>query len=263
MSSAPFLFLSPAFPSELLSYILNHHIYPTTLIICSSRVEFLAALADDVRQDTTHSKEPVFVENDVETSLAATEPGAASTTGKHTPREHRLLSSPLYQVAISRHIRVVYVPTVTHLRSYLSVFSPDDSKIPAPPVLFNASGKKPPCIVLYGFLQIHRDTSEWSAQGLGNSASALVELGHRLSWETTIIEPQRRNLVFSLNGILKETIPFLSGGSRRPGPDSEEGGWAGRTVEVGRVMKRWFRFQQGEWEENPHEDKDETPGNEA
>ncbi|KAI0380159.1 hypothetical protein F5Y04DRAFT_107141 [Hypomontagnella monticulosa] len=264
MSSAPFLFLSPSLPSELLTYILNHHIYPTTLIICSPRLEFLTALADDVHQATAHPEEVVPVEKDVKTPLAETEPSATDTTREQTPRQqHRLLSSPLYQVAISRHIRVVYIPTVTHLRSYLTVFSPDDSKIPASPATFNASGKYSPSIVLYGFLDIHRDTSEWSAQGLGNSASALVELGNRLSWQTIIVEPRRHNSVSSLDAILKETIPFLSGGGRKPAPDSEEGGWTGRTVEVGRVMKRWICFENGEWDENSHEDKGKAPGNEA
>lgn len=178
---------------------------------------------------------------------------------KQRQKHHSFLaSSPLYQVATSRHIRVVYVPTVTHLRAYLSVFSPDDTNIPAPPpdLHHNSSAigggaTYTPRIVLYGFLSLHRDTSEWSAQGLGNSASAVVDLGHRLSWQAIIVEPRKRKNSLSLfEDLLEETVPFLSGGGRRPGPDSrdEGGGWIGRTVEVGRVMKRWFRFQHGVWD---------------
>ncbi|KAI0120370.1 hypothetical protein F4776DRAFT_251535 [Hypoxylon sp. NC0597] len=258
MSSASFLFLSPALPSELLTYVLNHHIYPTTLIICSSRSDFLTTLADDVLyRETGCPEELIPVEHSIEAPISTPTPDVHNTNQEEIRQRHRLLSSPLYQVATSRHIRVVYIPTVTHLRAYLSVFSPDDSKIPVPPANFNLSGGFPPCIILYGFLDIHRDTSEWSAQGLSNSASTLVGLGDRLSWQTVIVEPRKHNSVSSFEGMLKEAVPFLSGGGRRPAPDSEEGGWTGRTVEVGRVMKRWFHFQRGQWDASSDEYEDE------
>ncbi|KAI1648691.1 uncharacterized protein F4817DRAFT_63450 [Daldinia loculata] len=256
MSSAPFLLLSPALPSELLTYILTHHVHPTTLVICSSRSEFLASLSDDVLQGTAHPDEVASVEHSVETSTSGAAPEIQDIKQEQArQQQHRLLSSPLYQIATSRHIRVVYIPTVTHLRAYLSVFSPDDSKVPIPPAGFNSSGKCTPCIILYGFLEMHRDTSEWSAQGLGNSASALVELGYRLSWQMIVIEPRKRSSASSFEDSLRENVPFLSGGGRRLGPDAEAGGWTGRTVEVGRVMKRWFDFQLGEWDTNLDENK--------
>ncbi|KAI1407026.1 hypothetical protein F5Y13DRAFT_175799 [Hypoxylon sp. FL1857] len=258
MPSASFLFLSPALPSELLTYILNHHIYPTTLIICSSRSDFLATLAEDVlHRETAPSEDVPTVELAVETSPPTATPDIQKTNQGEVKQQHTLLSSPLYQVATSRHIRVIYIPTVTHLRAYLSVFSPDGSRVSIPPASFNSSGKYLPCIILYGFLDIHRDTSEWSAQGLSNSASTLVELGHRLSWQTVIVEPRKHNSISSFEGMLTEAVPFLSGGGRKPAPDLEEGGWTGRTVEVGRVMKRWFHFQRGQWDANS--DKDEEP----
>ncbi|KAI1393989.1 uncharacterized protein F4822DRAFT_33063 [Hypoxylon trugodes] len=260
MSSAPFLFLSPALPSELLTYILNHHAHPTTLIICSSRLDFLTALADDVHQETVPAEDIIPAEQYTESGspVDAQDTHDVIQEEIQIKQQHRLLSSPLYQVATSRHIRVIYIPTVTHLRAYLSVFSPDDSRIPQPPASFNPPGNYSPRIILYGFLDIHRDTSEWSAQGLGNSAATLVELGHRLSWQTIIIEPQRHNSLSSFEDILKEAVPFLSGGGRKLGPDPEEGGWTGRTVEVGRVMRRWFRFQRGLWDTTSEEDKEET-----
>ncbi|KAI2618737.1 hypothetical protein GGR54DRAFT_140894 [Hypoxylon sp. NC1633] len=266
MSSASFVFLSPALPSELLTYILNHHVHPTTLFVCSSRLDFLASLADDVRQETPPDPAPeamiplpVDQHETMDPQPSVPAPAPVVRDGNHNQEfgQHRLLSSPLYQVATSRHIRVVYFPTVTHLRAYLSVFSPDDSRIPTPPTNFEVLGRYPPSIILYGFLDLHRDTSEWSAQGLGNSASAVVELGHRLSWHVVTIEPRRLDSESAFQDTLKESIPFLSGGGRRLGPDSDEGGWTGRTVEVGRVLKRWFRFQCGPWDASHDEHKDE------
>ncbi|KAI1468831.1 uncharacterized protein F4812DRAFT_348144 [Daldinia caldariorum] len=257
MSSAPFLLLSPALPSELLTYILSHHIHPTTLIICSSRSDFLASLAADIFHEPACHDEVASAEHSVGSSPPPP-PGAPPEAHDDTkqeqggrqepPHHHPLLSSPLHQIATSRHIRVVYVPTVTHLRAYLSVFSPDDSRVPVPPAGFNPSGKYAPCIILYGFLEMHRDTSEWSAQGLGDSASAVVELGHRLSWQTIVVEPRKHGVASPFEDLLRENVPFLSGGGRRLGPDMEAG-WTGRTVEVGRVMKRWFCFQLGEWDD--------------
>ncbi|XXG94307.1 hypothetical protein Hte_000561 [Hypoxylon texense] len=240
MSSASFLFLSPALPSELLTYILNHDAYPTTLIICSTRADFISSLVDDVHNETVAKSSPA--------ESVAEAPEAQREKPERETRQHRFLSSPLYQVATSRHIRVVYIPTVTHLRAYLSVFSPEESPVPPPPANFKSSRDECPRMVLFGFLDMHRDTSEWSAQGLGNSLSTVVELAHRLSWQAAIIESRNRDSSSALEDMLKEHIPFLSGGGRRPGLDSDEGGWTGRTVEVGRVMKRWFRFEYGPWD---------------
>lgn len=39
-----------------------------------------------------------------------------------------------------------------------------------------------------------------------------------------------------------EKIPMLNGSVKRAGFESEEGGWSGRTIEVGRVLARWFKF---------------------
>lgn len=48
--------------------------------------------------------------------------------------------------------------------------------------------------------------------------------------------------------IWEERMPMLNGSVRRAGLESEEGGWSGRTVEVGRILARWFKFRNCEWE---------------
>ncbi|KAK8090535.1 hypothetical protein PG994_000040 [Apiospora phragmitis] len=102
---------------------------------------------------------------------------------------------PLYQLSISRHIRTIYTPTVTHLRSYLSVFSPYSSShgttvIPPPPPSFRPPmARKPPHLILYGLVALHRDSSEWSTQGLGTTCAAVTEAGRRLGWRVEVIDP--------------------------------------------------------------------------
>ncbi|KAI1367300.1 hypothetical protein F5Y08DRAFT_73246 [Xylaria arbuscula] len=236
------IFSSPALPSELLLYILQHHVYPTTLIICSSQADFITSVSEGISAQS-HSGAPNELDHQEVgegESIPHQDPKKEDLDGKHA-----LLSSPLYQVATSRHIHVVYVPTVTHLRAYLSVFSPDDTRVPAPPLASRRDGK--PHLILYGLVHLHRDTSEWSAQGLSNTTSALVELAHRLSWRTLVIEPLGGPSDTALEELLQETVPILKGGARRLGLKFEEGAWSGRTVEVGRVLGRWFRFQRMQW----------------
>ncbi|KAI1266044.1 hypothetical protein F5Y18DRAFT_35693 [Xylariaceae sp. FL1019] len=255
MTTRP-IFISPALPTELLSYILQHHAYPTTLIICSSRTELLNSLSQDVqnRMNETNS-----VPDEDTIPAQAEQPPPARDTRTLGAVEHALVSSPLHQIATSRHIRIIYTPTVTHLRAYLSVFTPEDSRAPIPPAKFQAAGKRTPHLILYGFLDLHRDTSEWSAQGLSNTASALVEIAHRLSWQALIIESKKREPVSTFEATLSETVPILSGGVRRYGLDSEDGAWSGRTVEVGRVLGRWCRFQRALWDiEGNHDGGEET-----
>ncbi|KAI1131313.1 hypothetical protein F5Y10DRAFT_73601 [Nemania abortiva] len=238
------IFLSPALPSELLSYILDHHVYPTTLLICSSQAEFLASAVEDIQS------QPHKTTKDTDRQGPHGSEPAHSQYPKDegdTEVKHALLSSPLYQVATSRHIRVVYAPTVTHLRACLSVFSPDESRVLIPPD-YALAGDKTPHIILYGFLKLHRDTSEWSAQGLNNTTSILVELVHRLSWNAILVEPRIGPSDAALEKLLQETVPILNGGARSLGPGSEEGAWTGRTVEVGRILGRWSRFQRAQWD---------------
>ncbi|KAK8080175.1 hypothetical protein PG997_007993 [Apiospora hydei] len=295
MQSANVLVLSPALPSELLTYILDHHVYPTTLVICSSRAVFLEALANE----TTQHQQPIPGNGSIVEEESNLDNHDTPIQGPQTQHQQqvpprppppppdpniRLLSSPLYQLSISRHIRTIYTPTVTHLRSYLAVFSPTSSSsnpIPPPPSSFRSpTARRPPHLILYGLVALHRDTSEWSAQGLGTTCAAVAETGRRLGWRVEVADPPgpspspyqsprdhdltlgdethedaRRNKVRgeqALQELLREKVPILSGGvPLRPGLfDADEGGgWSGRAVEVGRVLSRWCHFAKGEWDE--------------
>jgi hypothetical protein len=60
------------------------------------------------------------------------------------------------------------------------------------------------------------------------------------------IERAQRNMRGSGNiGIWHEKLPILSGSIRRAGAEVEYGG---RTVEVGMVLRRWFKFGRGQWD---------------
>lgn len=261
------LILSPALPSELLAYIIQHETYPTTLLICFSSAEFLSSLIVDMQNPQAHTDIP----DDLSLPAATT-----------------LLAAPLYQVAVARHIRLVFIPTVSHLRAYLSVFSPKESKVPPPPTSTLARGnrRKQPLLMVYGFLGLHRDTSEWSAQGISATAAALVDAASNCGFRAVMVDAPRLAMqedaqegeengasdgegVSVANGegetMLAEELPVLSASVVRAGGDLDDAAWTGRKVSLGRVLGRWFQYRQGNWaqrrrmtRENSHQDAGDT-----
>ncbi|KAF6815345.1 hypothetical protein CSOJ01_03608 [Colletotrichum sojae] len=220
--------LSPASPVELFRYVVTYQKYPTTLLICSPRADFTASLRADVKSRMPQGQQ-LFDPEDPEAA--------------HYAEDDPHMALPLLQQAVARHIRVLYVPTVAHLRANLAVFSPADSLTPAPPNLPPPEKGKPPVLLVYGFLDLHRDSSEWSAQGIGGSAAVLVEAASRTGYRPVLVEPKGAGGHESFGAVLHDDAPVLSGSSRR-----HEGGWTGRTVEVRRVLGRWFRLQEGRWD---------------
>lgn len=115
--------------------------------------------------------------------------------------------------------------------------------------------------MVYGLVALHRDTSEWSAQGLGNSCAALIEAGWRARRRVVLLEEKAiedgdidvdEELIegggSAAGNVWGEKVPMLNGSVRRAGMESEDGGWSGRTIEVGRVLGRWFKFRKGDWD---------------
>ncbi|KHN93763.1 uncharacterized protein MAM_08364 [Metarhizium album ARSEF 1941] len=202
--------LRPATPSELFQYLIANTTYPTTVIIGWPRDQFISALAEDIQQQEPHA------------------------TDEEDERRHPLLRATLFQTAISRHINVVFAPTVTHLRAYLSTFSASRSRITEPPNL--DSLQEPPVLIVYGLLEIHRDGMEWSAQGISFSTAAFVESALRNKFRAVAVEPRRTVATDELEQCLKENVPVLTGSSVK-----EDGSWSGPIVPVGRVVCSWFK----------------------
>lgn len=316
--NSPPVFLSPALPSDLLQFVINHCTYPTTLIVCGDRSEYLASLAHDlltqqhekephtadkphgttVQEDTAGPFNPNSTDDEPSHAIplsAADRPPQAKSHAHHPKPSstnfqsisHPLVACNLAQLATTRHIRTIFVPTVSHLRAFLSVFSVNQSSSgagkalvpPIPPPLVPPSAmalKGRPLLVAYNFLALHRGTSEWSVQGLGASGAALVEAGRREGLGVVVVEgllasrvggkvaekrvgnypsdcdddagSQKEIPSSGLKGLLEEKVPVLSGGAKRVARELDgRGGWTGKTADVGRVLGRWFRFRDGEW----------------
>ncbi|TAQ87547.1 hypothetical protein B7494_g4126 [Chlorociboria aeruginascens] len=252
--------LPPALPTELLSWILTLQSYPRTLIICKPRTLFLSSLISFIQASS-----PQDPDQDLPSSPSLNEESPQQ-------QRHPLLIPTLHQIAISRHINLVFIPTVSHLRAYLSVFPP----IPEPPPTgereSQRQGMNGPLVVIFGLVELHRDTSEWSAQGLGSSLAGLVDAGYRAGRRIVLLEERGGEEDGGL-GVVEEKIgneegdgdedqdedkrlwkgweekvPMLNGTVRRIGLENEDDGYSGRTVEIGRVIGRWFTLVPGCWE---------------
>ena len=217
--------LSPVSPAELLTNIITHHRHPSTVIIGTTQEDFMNGL----RQDVLPPAEPTQVGID-EPPLAEEPP----------PPKHALLINTLLQIAVSRHIRVVFLSSVTHVRAWMTVFSPSESHVSAPPA---SQPRDPPSLVVYGLVALHRDTSEWSAQGIGASTAIFVEACVRHGFRAVLVEPEQfhgENIGASSEepepaAFGTEKLPLLKGMAMK-----EDGTWAGRTVELHRILGRWF-----------------------
>ena len=279
--------LLPHLPSELLTYILAQESYPTTLIICSTRAAFLSALLELIPPSHSPPPAPPSLHHGSTGGMTLHESpegvdGPGPAPAGEEPRT--LLTPTLHQLSVSRHITTVFVPTLSHLRAYLAVFPPPSfasSCLPAPLAQkARDTGTAPhPLLAIYGLVKLHKGTSEWSAQGLGCSAAALVEAGWRAEARTVLIEDDgvenevltsdeadvRSELVSHSDDhyardegapvpgnekgrqrnveYWREKVPMLSGSVRRSGAELEYGG---RTVEVGSVLRKWFQLGSGD-----------------
>jgi hypothetical protein len=140
---------------------------------------------------------------------------------------------------------------------------------------------------------MHERTSEWSVQGLGSTAAALVDAGKRMGRRVVLVEETHEaeeaanepiktsaenedefsecgemeensygsedcrglkgddelgndsmagRLLRGRYDVFHKRLPMLNGSSRASGNDAEAEIWSGRTVEVGIVLRRWFKF---------------------
>jgi hypothetical protein len=260
--------LLPCLPTELLDLALRLKA-PTTVIICGSRHEFLSAVYEAVSKTPRPPEvETELIERSEDQRLPPGEQESIDANSATIPvsQSHPLLVPTLGQIARSRHINLVFVPTVSHLRAYLSVSDPLPTQSCTP--------SKRPYLLVHGLIELHRGTSEWSTQGLGHTLAGLVAVGHRT--KSTVIVVERREQTDEEatvtqaqdtasseealtqreerrqrkeEGIWHERLPILSGSRQR---FRAEAAYAGRSVEVGMVLRRWFKFEKGDWHETKH-----------
>ena len=100
-------------------------------------------------------------------------------------------------------------------------------------------------LAIWGLASLHRSTAEHSAQGLSRTLAAAVETAKVNGQRLVLAEASTSDGDVEDEGAgsggdpWREQVPLLSGSVRFGG---EERVWAGRTVEVRKVVGRWCRF---------------------
>lgn len=100
-------------------------------------------------------------------------------------------------------------------------------------------------LAIWGLANLHRSTAEHSAQGLSRSLAIAIETAKSNGQRLVLAESRALSGGGEFEGSgsggesWKEEVPLLSGSVRFGGEDRV---WAGKRVEVERVVGRWCRF---------------------
>ena len=198
---------------------------------------------------------------------------ALTTSPASTPRTILIIAAPLavFRASILAHrndhdvssltkletllaaskIPVIFAPSLLHLRAYLSTIPAQDDD--------NGDGDNGGdgggVLAVWGLIAAHRETSELSGQGLGQTVASAVDAGVRSGRRVLLGEPdcsrEQEGDGHDSHGygdetdngkIWEEELPLLN---TTVNVGSLEGAVAGRTVAVGRVLGRWFRCPPG------------------
>lgn len=215
--------------TEFITYIQQNHRPPTIVVVCCSSEVFL----NDLQRCILHPNlrnEFSDQNDDTQSSL------------------HHLLIPTMLLIANSRTIRLAFVPTLPHLRAFLSIYKPatEMTSFHSPDV---RSGPKIPIFAVWGMVNLHRSTAEHSAQGLSRTLAMAVEAASLAGQRLILVESRKRRqddsvdtggtLFEALDDPWKEQVSLLSG---ILGFVGENRASTGQTVEVGKVVGKWCNF---------------------
>ncbi|KAL8751409.1 MAG: hypothetical protein Q9199_006435 [Rusavskia elegans] len=212
---------------KFIDYILHRHEYPSFVVVCSSREAFLERLSSPLHTRSADSSTQI---EEIEES------------------PHLLLIPTIHQLAASKTVSMAFASSLPHLRAYLASYVPlknplDDSTVFARP------GQQSALLAIYGLINLHHATTEYSVQGLSRSLAVAVEAADawdmRLllvedseDWESSELESGPEAAAVTAKDPWKEQVPFLNSSAL----SSDDRLWTGRTVEVRAVIAKWCGF---------------------
>lgn len=223
--------------SDFVNHLLCCNARETTLVVCSTRTQFLDQLAASIAvASRLHQREGHDEQLEDDT---------ADPPSESAERRHRLLTKTIGLIAQSRNVKLVFCPSVEHLRAYLStlrITSEDGQK----KGLQESAGPgeyRSRCLAILDLVAVHYTTSEFSAQGLSRTLAIAVEAAARTATDLVLCEcndalgPQnleRGERLWDLQ------VPLLSSAV---GLGDGRSSLSGRHLSVKRVAQRWFQFE--------------------
>ncbi|KAI7378795.1 hypothetical protein KC336_g19302 [Hortaea werneckii] len=245
------LVLEDASLTEFVRYILDRHETLSTLVVCGTKDDFLAAFRDTAEREA-RTGEPQATRSE--------SPGVTHShfaTQRPASLQDAWTAPTLRMLATSRTVKVVFYPDMTHLRAYLATHA---VRLYGNQTTTEVDSKR--ILALLNPLAIHRPTSAFSAQGLTRTFSGAVEAAyvsgshliiaecdnhaskHQRDLDTSVdtMEPAVRGAVQQLAmSVWDEEVSILNITTKSFG--AGERGWVGRTVRVRDIAGRWCRFE--------------------
>lgn len=212
-------------PLKLLQEILHTQRGYTTVIICSTKRQYLKQLL---------------------LSISAHQPARAAALD-HNIEPHPLLIPTLQLLSNSKAVRLAFCPTFNTLRAYLSSFTAAEQAKP----------NRRDLVLIIDLVSVHHATSEFSAQGLMCSFASAVEAAARNGMDLHLCEC---NDILDLQNpdrgprLWDAQVPLLSGSVRMRGDDAA---WSRRVVSVRSIAGRWFEFEEKEKPRDEQAEEDE------
>lgn len=216
------------FATDLLESLINDESpQDTTLVICSTRKAFLHQIAPTLLTPQVQ---------EIPASQESLEEGEGSPAPLQVP--HRFLIQTLGLLASTQALKAAFCPTVKSLRAWLSTYTAS-----AQTFLTLDSNARRNLIVVNSIL-LHRDTSEFSVQGLSRTLACMVEAAVRNRMKPRLVECKDFHDEHDLARgytLWDVQVPLLSGSVRLGGDGAN---WAGRAISVKMITSRWFHFEE-------------------
>ena len=265
--------IHPIEVADFLHFILEHHLAPSTLIVCSNQASFLQRLSASIEHQL---RERRAAENDEgpPSSSGDTQRPVDLLTGRSFTPKHPLLIPTLRQLSHSTTLKLAFCPSLESLRAYLCVYNLEktpsfDNPTPSGNTTYVLGGRtvhRQPLLALLNPINLHRNTSSFSAQGLSRTLASAVEAAHRTHQRLMLAEcPSPVHIPNAEGGLamndddtemeeveqveergqvedpLEQQVSILNVTTRTFG--AGERGWAGRTVKVRGIVERWCRVE--------------------
>lgn len=223
--------------ADLINFLLRETSTSTTLVICSARERFLEQLIASVQAQFQEHDHCQVSENELSPLLETDQPSPI----KPPTSAESLLSNTIGSIASSQRVKLVFCPSLAHLRAYLSTFQLRiDRKR-------QDAGHEKPVIAILDFLAVHYMSTQFSAQGLSQTLSLAVETAART--DSTILLCECNDAVNPGDRdhgprLWELHVPLLNGGTIRSDNERASSSWSGRHVTVRQVAQRWFKFEE-------------------
>ena len=231
---------------SIIHYILENHRPCSMLVVCCSRKDFVDNVRDTVVKD---SHDPNTANESVESSAEMKDDSAF------------WLRPTLRTLAASRTLELAFCPQLPVLRAFLATYpqyGTTDTRLDS---VKSPSNHESRILAILNPVEVHRQTTAFSTQGLNRTFAAAVEAADRsasrlimaeipfvLSQGSTDevmppLDATATGISESDKNVWDEEISILNTTTKSFG--AGERGWVGRTVAIRRVAGRWCEFARG------------------